>query len=202
MAWKPEVLVFFLAITPVVGCSVAPPEKPDDVCEIFDERPKWYRQALAAQKDWDMPVAVGLAFVHRESSYQSDAKPPRGRFLWVFPGRRPSSAYGYAQATDAAWKDYQAATGAWLVERDNFGDALDFIGWYNYRSSRHLGIAKNDAYHLYLAYYAGVSGYASGKWKRNERIKGYARKVSNRANQYQRQLDRCEHRLDKGWWPF
>ncbi|MDA1074796.1 MAG: hypothetical protein O3A63_08565 [Proteobacteria bacterium] len=193
-------LVLLLVL--VAGCSVSPPDRPDDLCQIFDERPKWYRQALDAQDEWGLPVSVGLAFVHRESSYQAKAKPPRGTFLWVFPGRRPSSAYGYAQATDAAWQDYQKATGAWLVGRDDFGDALDFIGWYNDRSARHLRIAKTDAYHMYLAYYTGLSGYASGKWKSDAKIKGYARKVGDRTAQYQHQLERCEHKLKRSWWPF
>ena len=183
-----------------VGCTSAPPRQPDDICRIFEERPSWHRSALAAEENWGLPVPVGMAFVHRESSYVADAKPPRGRLLWVIPWRRPSSAYGYAQATDAAWSDYREATRRWLVERDDFEDSLDFIGWYNHRSARKLGLSKNDAFHLYVAYYEGPSGFASGRWRQDARVKGYASKVARRAERYQRQYSACAEDLPRGFW--
>ena len=97
---------------------------------------------METEREWGLPIPVGMAFVHRESSYVADAKPPRGRLLWVIPWRRPSSAYGYAQATDEAWSDYRKATSRWMVDRDDFSDALDFIGWYNDRSARTLRLSK------------------------------------------------------------
>lgn len=91
------------------------------------------------------------------------------------------------------------ATGARFVERDDIGDALDFIGWYNDRSHRKLGIAKTDAYRLYLAYYSGPTGYAKGTWRRDQAVQGYARKVADRTARYAQQLRRCEGRLKKRW---
>ena len=115
-----------------------------------------------------------MAFVHRESHYVANAKPPRRRLLGVVPWKRLSSAYGYAQATDEAWQDYTDETDRWFVDRDDFADALDFIGWYNHRSHRRLGLRKDDAYHLYIAYYAGHGGYAQGRWKQKGPARGYA----------------------------
>ncbi len=186
----------------LAGCATSPPQNPDDLCAIFIEKPQWYKAARRAERKWGLPIAMGPAFIHRESSFDEDAKPARGKLLWVIPWRRPSSAYGYAQATDEAWEDYRKASNAWFVERDDFADALDFIGWYNQRSHHALGIAKNNAYHLYLAYYEGPSGYAGGRWRRDRNVQRYARIVGDRFARYAAQLGRCEDSLDKGWWPF
>ncbi len=181
-----------LTATVALGsCAANPPKQPENVCEVFDEKRGWYKAARKAKKKWGMPVHVGMAFVHRESHYVADAKPPRKRLLGLVPWRRLSSAYGYAQATDEAWQDYEAQTDRWFTDRDDFGDAMDFIGWYNHRSHKRLGIAKSDPYHLYLAYYSGHGGYARGVWKNSPTVQGYARKVQNQASRYAQQLKRC-----------
>jgi hypothetical protein len=171
---------------------------------VFEEKPRWYRHAQAAEAAWGVPVHVSMAFVHRESSYVSDARPPRGRLLWVIPWRRPSSAYGYAQATREAWEDYRRATGQRFADRDSFADAMDFIGWYNHRSARQLGIPTDDPYRLYLAYHEGPTGYRRGTWRAKPAVQGYASKVDRRAARYQTQLDGCRDDLDAGFrlWPF
>ncbi len=190
-------LIFVVFAAPIVGCNNNPPKQPGNLCMVFQEKPKWYRGAMAAQKTWGLPVAVGMAFVHRESSYVSDAKPPRDKLLWVIPWRRPSSAYGFAQATDDAWDDYKKQTHRIFVERDDLRDALDFIGWYNDRSHRQLGIAKNDSYNLYLAYYVGPTGYARGVWKQQPAVQNYARRVVEREQRYRKQLIGCEKKLKR-----
>ena len=181
-----------LTATVALGsCAANPPKQPENVCKVFDEKRGWYKAARKAKKKWGMPVHVGMAFVHRESHYVADAKPPRKRLLGLVPWKRLSSAYGYAQATDEAWEDYEAETDRWFTDRDDFGDAMDFIGWYNHRSHKRLGISKSDPYHLYLAYYSGHGGYERGVWKRSQTIQGYARKVQNQASRYAQQLQRC-----------
>ena len=106
-----------LAALLLTACSSAPPDAPDDICAVFEERPGWYDDVRDAQDAWGLPIHVGMAFVHRESSYVSDARPPRETLLWVIPWLRPSSAYGYAQATREAWQDYRDATGRLLADR-------------------------------------------------------------------------------------
>lgn len=187
-------LLFALA-----GCSSAPPRSPGDLCAVFQERPGWYRGARAAQQSWGVPIHVAMAFVHKESSYVADARPPRGRLLWVIPWRT-SSAYGYAQATDEAWKDYRRATRRRFADRDDFADAIDFVGWYNHRSARQLGIAKDDAYHLYIAYHEGPTGYRRGSWRSKPQVRDYARRVAERAGRYRAQLAGCEDDLGGGFW--
>jgi hypothetical protein len=191
-----------IPVVALAGCTSAPPGSPDDVCAIFEERPGWYRHARAAEREWGVPIHVAMAFVHKESSYVSDARPPRSRLLWVIPWTRPSSAYGYAQATSEAWQDYQDDRGRFLADRADFDDAIDFIGWYNARSARHLGIGRGDAYHLYLAYHEGLTGFRRGAWKGKPSVQSYARRVAERADSYQRQLVRCEDDLGGGFWSW
>lgn len=194
-----QVLVWALA--GLVGCGGSPPEEPEDVCAIFREKPDWYRQARQMRAQWGVPISVAMAFTSKESSYVRDARPPRARLLGFVPWRRPSSAYGFAQATDEAWHDYLRATGRDDADRDEFGDAIDFIGWYNTESARRLGIARNDPYHLYIAYHAGHSGYASRGWALDTVVKDRARRVAAKAGRYRAQLIGCEEALNKApWW--
>jgi len=174
----------------LAGCAAAQPKDPNNICYILKENKGWYKDAKKARKRWGLPVHVGFAFVHRESTFVADAKPPRKRILGM-PLGRTSSAYGYAQATDETWSDYKKDTGRRFVKRSNFEDALDFIGWYNDRSNKRLRLRKNDTYNLYLAYYNGHSGYAKGAWRKSSTIKGYAKKASRQAAIYAKQLRRC-----------
>lgn len=200
----PRLAAFLAAILLVSlhACAGKPPAEPNNLCAIFEEKDSWYKHARAAEKRWGMPIPVGMSFIYKESSYQSDARPERDKLLWVIPWTRPSSAYGYAQATNEAWKDYRKATGRNFVGRDDMRDALDFIGWYNHRSHKRLGLDKSDAYSLYLAYYVGPTGYARGDWKKKPEVQGYARRVADRAYRYQAQLKRCEKKLKRSFFFF
>ena len=183
--------VMLASLVALSSCSSNPPRQVDNICSIFEQKKSWRSSAKKAQRKWGIPVAISMAFIHRESHYVADAKPPRKKLLGLVPWTRLSSAYGYAQATDEAWEDYKDQTDRWFVDRDNFADAIDFIGWYNYRSHKTLGIARNDAFHLYMAYYNGPTGYRKGHWRKSPTIKGYATKVRNRASAYSAQLKRC-----------
>ena len=184
----------------LTGCAAAPPERPEDACAIFEERRSWFRAAEEAEARWQVPVGILLAFIHQESSFKANARPPRQRFLWILPGPRPSSAYGYAQALDGTWADYQEATDRPRARRNDFDDAADFIAWYNARSARRLGIARDDAYRLYLAYHEGPGGYAKGTYRDKEWLLQAARRVEQRARRYEQQYARCYERLDRPWW--
>jgi len=194
-------VVFLLA-----GCASTPPANQDNICAIFAEQPGWYDDARASERRWGTPIPVQMAFVQQESAFRSRAKPERRRFLGIFPGRRPSSARGYAQAQDPAWSDYQKATGRRFASRSDMRDALDFIGWYNNVSHQRLGLARSNAYDLYLAYHEGHGGYSRGSWRQKPELRRIASRVDERALRYQRQLAGCEDRLRcRRWyqfWPF
>ncbi len=184
------------------GCTTLPPKHIDNVCHIFDEKDSWYKQAKKASKRWDSPIPILMAIMHQESRFVAKAKPPRTKILWIFPGPRKSDAYGYAQVKDATWDWYRKKSGHRGADRDDFDDAVDFVAWYNLQSHKTNGIAKNDAYHLYLAYHEGHGGFSRKTYASKGWLKGVARKVASRADTYSRQLKSCEKRLNSGWWIF
>ena len=146
-----------------------------------------------------------MAFVRHESSYRSRAKPPRKK-LWFIPLGRPSSAKGYAQALDPVWGEYQKERGRLFRTRSDMGDALDFIGWYNHKTWKELGISRSDARNLYLAYHEGRGGYRRGTWKKKPGVQRTAARVAETAARYRSQLARCDRRFRcDSWyqvWPF
>ncbi len=77
------------------------------------------------------------------------------------------------------------------ADRDDFTDSIDFIGWYCHMSHIICGIAKNDAYNLYLAYHEGQAGYKRGSYKKKTGVKRAAGLVKRQALIYERQLHLC-----------
>ena len=182
------------------GCAAPPPPDVSNACAILEDRGAWYHAAIKAQKRWNMPVALTLAFIHQESSFKANARPERKKLFGFIPWKRPTSAYGYAQATDAAWKQYKKETGRWFVRRNSFADAVDFMGWYNNKSVKTLGISPNDAYNLYLAYHEGWNGYRKKSYLKKSWLPPVARKVQKRMRTYERQLASCADRLKSPWY--
>ena len=180
------------------GCA-STPSNVADICDVFDEKHGWYRHAKKAAENWKISIPIMMAFTYKESSFEHDARPPRTRILGILPWRRPSSAYGFAQATDETWEDYKRASGRKLAKRSRFADAIDFVGWYLDRAHRALGIPRDDARTLYLSYHEGLTGYRQGNWKRNRWLQGAADRVANRAQRYTGQLATCRRFLDRGW---
>ena len=69
-------LPIVLALT-LSACVSSPPEKPDNICEIFQEKRSWYKAAIRSEKRWKLPPYVLMAFIHQESSFQAKIKPER-----------------------------------------------------------------------------------------------------------------------------
>jgi hypothetical protein len=191
-------LAAFAALTLVAACATAPPNNIDNACQIFKQRHSWYRAAQKAEHRWGVPDYVIMAIIRQESGFKHNARPKRGRFLFVFPGARPSSAYGYPQAVDSTWDYYKRSTNHRGASRRNFHDAADFVGWYANKVSRAAGIAKTDAFHLYLAYHEGAANYRRGTYRGKGWLIRAARRVDTRAANYRAQLDRCNIRVRHG----
>ena len=191
-------------LTPAILCAcAAAPQQQQDVCQIFEQQPRWFDHAMKAEERWGVPAHVLLSFVHFESGFQARARPPRDWFLFV-PLPRKSSAYGYAQAQDPAWQEYKQETDAgWLSDRDNMKDALDFIGWYNRKSHEELGISVWDPKHLYIAYHEGRAGYRSGAWRGKPDLIRHAEQVDWQAREYGAQLRQCKAQFScDAWYQF
>jgi len=207
--WKKCLKLFFVCLTVIAlfGCATpTPPRNPDNICEIFRENDEWYEDAADSHERWGIPIPVMMAILHQESKYIGDAKPPRTTCLWIFPGPRPSSAYGYAQVLDGTWEEYQESTDNSWADRDDFGDAIDFVGWYCALSVKKCRISKNNARNLYLAYHEGRGGYNRRTYAKKAWLLKVASKVQKRAVRYRGQMAACEDEFrDKGGcclWPF
>ena len=75
---------------------------------MLAEKPGWYDAVKDASDSWNVTEGLILSFIRQESSFVADAKPPCTKILWVLPGPRASSAYGYPQAKDGTWGDYRS----------------------------------------------------------------------------------------------
>ncbi|MGX5217298.1 transglycosylase SLT domain-containing protein [Pseudomonas segetis] len=189
------------ALALLTGCSTAPPKDQSNLCNIYREYPDWYEDSLDMQNAYGTPMNVAMAIIKQESSFVEDALPPRAYLLWVIPWGRVSSAYGYAQAQDPVWGEYKDQTGNG-GSRDDFEDAIMFVGWYTNGTQRTLGVSKWDAYNQYLAYHEGRGGYSRGTYRSKPWLMQVARKVEQQAKNYGWQLKQCRNELEsnRSWW--
>ena len=195
--------IVVFALLMIVGCATSPPEQVDNVCDIFAEKSGWYSDVKESRARWGVPISVSMAFMYQESRFIATAKPPRKKIFGVIPGPRPSDSYGYSQAKKSTWDWYQRSTGNYGADRDDFGDAIDFIGWYNNVSHKELGISKRDAFRLYLAYHEGHGGYRKQSFRSKDWLIDVARKVDRQAQRYNAHLQECGEELEpRGWFDW
>ena len=194
---QPNSLFFLLILFSLLpGCSTTPPAKPENLCHIFKEKDDWYDAAVTVQKKWGVPLQIPMAIMYQESSFRADAEPPLKYFLGFIPIGRTSSAYGYSQAKTMTWKDYERETGNDWSSRDDFDDAIDFMGWFIYKTNKINKVSKWDAYHQYLNYHEGWGGYRNKSYKKKSWLIKTAKKVDKRARRYASQYKQCKEDLD------
>lgn len=186
----------------VSACATRPPSNIEDLCAIFEEKPGWYKDAKKSEERWGTPIHVQMAIIRHESSFKFDARPPRRKLLGFIPWTRPSDAYGYAQVLDSTWAWYEDETGRWFADRDDFSDAIDFVGWYTNLTQKTLGVSKWDPFNQYLAYHEGHAGWKRGGWRGKGWLIQTARDVEYRAKEWGAQLRGCQEELEDGWWIF
>ena len=181
------------------SCATPPPQNPDNICEIFKEHRAWYEAAKETQEKWGVPVHVPIAMMYQESSFRHNAAPPMEYFLGFIPIGRTSSAYGYAQAKTMTWDDYLKETDNGWADRDDFEDAMDFMGWFIYKTHKINGVSKWDANKQYLNYHEGWGGYHRGSHYKKKWLLRVAKKVNNRSIKYAKQYKSCKKELDHSW---
>ncbi len=194
-------VLILVGIVLISGCT-SPPQNTGDICEIFFEKDDWYEDAANARDNWNSPIPVMMAIMHQESRFQHKARPPRKMIFGFIPGPRPSDAFGYSQAKEDTWDWYTKDSGNYGADRDDFADAIDFIGWYNQVSGKRSSIRPTDPYHLYLAYHEGHGGFNRRTFNGKPWLKSVAKKVSARSSSYASQLNQCEEQLQSPGWEF
>ena len=181
-------------MTLVAGCGsrdYAAPRELDNACAIVAQHPDYLRAFRATQRKWGAPVAVQMAIMYQESKFIGNARTPHQYVLGIIPVGRQSSAYGYSQALDGTWEEYQADQGARRARRDDIGAATDFIGWYMAGTVAATGVPLNDARNQYLAYHEGRSGFLRGSYNSKQWLIRIAGEIADRAVMYDAQLRSC-----------
>ncbi|WP_438862622.1 hypothetical protein [Neptunicella sp.] len=196
---KKKTVLGFL-ILGLTACAVAPPRDTSNICEIFREKSDWYDAAVDMNERWGVPIHVPMAMMYQESSFKSHALPPRDYiFFGLIPWGRVSSAYGYSQAKTPTWEDYIRETNNGWASRNDFDDAIDFMGWFIAKTYKINGVSKWDAYSQYLNYHEGWGGYRRKSYNKKRWLVAVAKKVNTRSQQYASQLKSCQEELGHGW---
>jgi hypothetical protein len=188
-------IIAVLLVGTLAACSGGggdkPPRNLDNACAMKRAKPAWFKDLTKAERKWGVPTAVFLATIHQESKFVAKARTPFVYKMGVIPWGRMSSAYGYSQAIDSTWDWYKRETGNRRARRDEFDDAIDFMGWYMTETERRNKISKGDAYNQYLAYHQGHTGFARGSYRSKTWLVNVAKKVQTRAIMYDQQLSTC-----------
>ncbi len=191
-------LVLFLS-----NCASHPAIEVNNICDVLDENVSWYKAVRNSEKKWGVPKSLVLAFIHQESHFASNAKPPRGKIFGTIPWLRSSSAYGFGQVKNETWQWYQEKNNISGVSRDDFTDVVNFISWYVVWHSKRLGIAKDDAYYQYLAYHEGDGGFKKRSYKNKPWLIDVAKSVAKTSTKYEKQIKQCQNKLESNSiWSF
>ncbi|MCA3508235.1 MAG: lytic transglycosylase [Rhodobacter sp.] len=183
--------ILLLLLASCGGGNFSAPRDLDNACSIIRERPRYLSAMESTERKWGIPVYVQMATIHQESKFIGNARTPHQYALGIIPMGRQSSAYGYSQALDGTWEEYQDDQGRRGAKRDRIRDATDFMGWYMNASHEKLGISKSDARNQYLAYHEGRVGFARGSYNKKPWLLDVADSVGNRAERYRKQLKTC-----------
>lgn len=186
--------LILLLLVSACGSNYSAPRNLDDACSIVTQRPKYLRAMQRAERRWGVPVHVQMAIIYQESKFIGDNRTPIQYVAGVLPMGRQSSAYGYAQALDATWEEYQREEGGRGARRDDIRDATDFMGWYMTETAEMIGIPLHDARNQYLAYHEGRTGYSRGTYKSKSWLVRIADEVAARSETYRVQLESCRRR--------
>ncbi len=183
--------ILLLALASCGGGNSSAPNNMDDACAIVRQRPAYFSAMRATERKWGVPVHVQMAAIYQESKFIGNARTPHQYALGVIPMGRQSSAYGYSQALDGTWEEYQKEQRRRGAKRDRIGDATDFMGWYMSQSNQKLGISLADAEAQYLAYHEGRTGFAKQSYLDKPWLVDVAAAIGRRATMYQEQLSYC-----------
>ena len=185
------VLLFFLT-----SCSSVP-KYPLNACKIFGERYLWYKHVKKSSEIYGAPTHIILAFVNKESGFNRWARPERTKLFKIIPYKRPSSSFGYSQATTKTWELYKKETDNPLALRSNFKHSVMFIGWYIKKTNEINKVPFNDSYRQYLNYYLGWSSYSKKGYKNDKKAVILAKGVQKQSNIYKNQLTECQKSLSR-----
>ena len=191
---RASMLLLLLAACGGGSSQFSAPRDLENACAIVRERPQYFRAMQATERKWGVPIHVQMATIHQESKFIGNAQTPHKFALGIIPMGRQSSAYGYSQALDGTWEEYQQDQNRRSARRDRISDATDFMGWYMDQSEKRLGIPKSDARSQYLAYHEGRTGFSRQSYLAKPWLVDVSARVQSRSSMYAQQLVACGRR--------
>ncbi len=191
---RASILLLLLAACGGGSSKFSAPRDLENACAIVRERPQYFSAMKSTERKWGIPIHVQMATIHQESKFIGNAQTPHQFALGIIPMGRQSSAYGYSQALDGTWEEYQTEQNRRSARRDRIADATDFMGWYMDQSEKRLGISKADARNQYLAYHEGRTGFARQSFLAKPWLVDVAGRVQRRSEMYALQLAGCGRR--------
>ena len=177
-----------------------PPSEPGNLCSIFREQPYWYAAASRAEYRFGVDVSTTMAVLFVESGFRRNARPPRSKLWGWLPWSRVSSAYGYAQATEPTWRDFESARGS--ASRNDPRHAVEFVAWYFERLRQTLRARmphEPTARELYAAYHQGAAGFLRGDWRDDVGAVQAISRFEAVHGRYREQFDGCAGRVHRTW---
>jgi len=183
-----------------LGACSTTPNNAEDLCSIFEQKRGWYKASVKAADKWNNPIYLPMAIIYQESTFRKRARPPRKKYFGFIPGKRISTAYGYAQVLNGTWREYKNTTGEHWRKRNDFADALDFVHYYMTRAAKENGVSNTDPYNLYLNYHEGLAGFRRQSYLKKPWLLKVARRVQERASRYAEQYASCRKSLQRGWF--
>ena len=67
----------------VVACTSNQQINTANSCIIFDQKKNWYKATKKSYDNWNTSIALQLAIIKQESSFNQFAKPERKKFLGI-----------------------------------------------------------------------------------------------------------------------
>ena len=174
------------------GCSLSINKKnQNNACEYLYDNP-YISHSIQSMTPSTKKQALFLAFIRYESNNDPYARPVKYWLIknWV-PWEYHSSAKGYAQSTEATWKDFNTQMADQVNYRHSYYSNIAFINWYI--TTKNETIESDDYfYEAYFLYHDGKKGYANKRKNRSNTLKDYAKKISSTAKSYHAQLKDCK----------
>lgn len=170
------------------GCSQQPIAL-NNACDILSLHPTWYRYHVHFAHKYSVPIPTVMAIIALESGFNAQARPVKSWLVKNYiPWEYASSSYGYSQATNASWKDFQRANPYSIYTRGDYVSSVAFVSWYLSTYAVSKGMTKIDD--QYIIYHDGPNKAANAI---SPATREYANKVSRLADTYERQLKQCRY---------
>ncbi|MEC8461419.1 MAG: hypothetical protein VXY77_04405 [Pseudomonadota bacterium] len=154
----------------------------------YYHNPPIYRAHQVLAKRTQLHPAEAFAIIKHESNFRAHAS-YRRHWLYDIFVKPKSSAYGYAQAIDASWHEYQKVNPS--AKRSHYLDSIGFIHWYIHK---HRSLFRNHSMtEHYKLYHDGPKNYQEQNLLVSEQV---VRRVEQTYQQYKKEFDNRITSLD------